>query len=272
MRIKILKGTVVSVLLTVMAGCSTMNSFEIDATCVAVGATVGGAAGGVTDGDNAVKGAIGGALVGALACHFLDGDDDSDGVKNSSDKCPGTPLGAQVNSEGCSVSKRVAIVDIVEPVSDLIVTPTPADEDLDGIVDAKDLCAGTPAGSAVDEKGCPPVQNIVLEGVAFEFDSAILTPQASKVLTQQAEILKENPAIKISVTGHTDNFGGEKYNQILSLQRARAVRNFFIGQGIDSSIVTVSGAGELEPIADNVSILGRSVNRRVELKVIRKEG
>ena len=259
------RGAVLTTLLAMVAGCSSLSSFEQDATCVAAGTAIGGGAGAGSSGSNAVKGAIGGALVGALVCYVLDGDDDDDGIRNSADKCPGTPLGTTVNAEGCSIAKLVAVTE------QSIVSAVAADEDLDGIVDASDLCPGTPAGVKVDKKGCPSVQNIVLDGVTFEFDSATLTEQAKGLLLKQSEVLKSNPALKISITGHTDSYGADKYNKTLSLQRARAVRNFFVDQGIDSSIVTVSGAGEIEPIADNASDVGRSINRRVELKVIRKD-
>ncbi|CAM3580161.1 OmpA family protein [Parendozoicomonas haliclonae] len=256
----------VGLLIALVSGCASMSSFEREALCVATGAAIGGGVGGADDGDNAVKGAIGGALVGALVCHMMDGDADDDGVKGSADQCPATPLGVAVDSNGCALKKEVAFAEPApQPVE-----PAPLDTDGDGIVDANDLCPGTPAGSVVDGKGCPPVQNIVLDGVNFEFDSAILTAAANKLLIQQADVLKANPAARISITGHTDSFGSEKYNQTLSLQRARAVRNFFVDQGIDSRIVTVSGAGELEPVADNLSEPGRAKNRRVELKVIRK--
>ena len=258
MNINIVRGTALVTFITMLAGCASMSSYEREALCVATGAAIGGGAGATQQGDDAIKGAIGGALIGALVCHFLDGDSDQDGVPDSRDKCPGTPLGVKVDSDGC-------------PIEELTVAPVPADEDLDGIVDADDLCPGTPEGVAVDSKGCPPVQDIVLDGVTFEFDSAILTADANKVLLKQVEVLKANPAVKLSITGHTDNSGAEKYNQILSLERAQAVRDFFVEQGIDGSIVTVSGAGEMEPVADNASREGRAVNRRVELQVVREE-
>ncbi len=260
------KSAFLILMATFVGGCSSLSSYEREAVCVAVGATAGGVGGGMNDGDDAVKGAIGGALVGALVCHLMDGDADQDGVKDSADQCPGTPIGKTVDSKGCSVYKEVAVVAQPEPVK----VQKVGDSDLDGVFDDKDLCPNTPAGTKVDKQGCPQVQKIVLNDVTFEFDSATLTSQANQVLLKQAKILAKNPATKISITGHTDAQGAEKYNQILSLKRARAVRNFFVDQGINSSIVTVSGAGELEPIAENLTEVGRATNRRVELKVIRK--
>ena len=268
-----------------VAGCSSMTPFERAATCVATGAVIGGGAGGMNEGRDAVKGAIGGALAGAVICAMIDNDDDNDGVANMNDKCPGTPEYAPVDEKGCAKdSDGDGVADYRDqcpgtpkgtPVNangcppDKPVVATVKDDDVDGVVNADDLCPGTPRGTKVDDKGCPKVQTVVLKGVNFEFDSANLTGQAESVLLDQVKVLEENPAEQISITGHTDSSGPDTYNKDLSLERAKSVRDFLIKSEIDPSIVTVSGAGELEPVADNGTRIGRTQNRRVELKIVR---
>ena len=283
----IIRGLLTTLVFIAVAGCSNMTSFERSTTCVVTGAAVGGGVGSMNEGRDAVKGAIGGALAGALICAMFDNDDDNDGVANMSDKCPGTPVNAPVDELGCALdSDADSIADYRDQCPDTVkgtdvdtngcpkdkpVVKKVQDDDLDGVVNADDLCPGTPSGTVVDDKGCPPVQKVVLRGVNFKFDSAILTSDAKSVLLDQVRVLEENPAVKVSITGHTDNYGPEVYNRTLSLDRAKAVRNFLAKSGLDENIVTVSGAGELEPVADNTTAIGRSQNRRVELQIVRQE-
>ncbi len=71
----------------------------------------------------------------------------------------------------------------------------------------------------------------------------------------------------IAVTGHTDSRGSEAYNQQLSERRAAAVRDYMVNNGVDSALVTASGSGESEPVADNNTADGRQQNRRVDIDV-----
>lgn len=71
----------------------------------------------------------------------------------------------------------------------------------------------------------------------------------------------------IDVIGHTDSDGTLEYNQALSIRRATTVKNYLVGQGIDSGIIDVSGKGETSPVADNRTREGRALNRRVEIRV-----
>jgi hypothetical protein len=69
------------------------------------------------------------------------------------------------------------------------------------------------------------------------------------------------------VEGHTDNIGSDEYNQKLSEERARAVREYLVSQRVADSNVTAKGYGKSEPVADNSTSQGRAQNRRVELVV-----
>ncbi|MBY7731207.1 OmpA family protein [Vibrio splendidus] len=99
----------------------------------------------------------------------------------------------------------------------------------------------------------------------FGFDSAQLSSEIEASFDSILERLKSNPTSELSIVGHTDSQGSEKYNERLSLRRAQSVANYFESNGIDMSRIRVEGRGETDPVADNNTLKGRSMNRRVEL-------
>jgi len=107
---------------------------------------------------------------------------------------------------------------------------------------------------------------VVLYGILFDFDSAVIKPESGPALDEIGKFLKENPAQKIYVVGHTDNVGGFDLNMHLSKTRAEAVvaalRRIY---GIASERLTASGVGLQAPVATNGTEEGRAKNRRVEL-------
>jgi outer membrane protein OmpA-like peptidoglycan-associated protein len=112
---------------------------------------------------------------------------------------------------------------------------------------------------------------IVIRDVHFQFDKATLTPSDKQVLDKIATRLKqEAPTARLTVTGHTDSVGSDAYNQKLSDKRAHSVVEYLIQQGVPrSSFVSVTGAGESQPVADNKTADGRAMNRRTEIKIDR---
>jgi OOP family OmpA-OmpF porin len=145
--------------------------------------------------------------------------------------------------------------------------PKPIDSDGDGVPDSADRCPGTPAGTPVDEKGCP-IEPVVLRGVGFETASATLTPGSLPVLKGVADDLKLHPLVQVELQGHTDNRGGDAYNMDLSQRRAESVRDYLVSQGVNAARLTAKGYGETQPVADNNTAQGRAQNRRVVMKVI----
>jgi outer membrane protein OmpA-like peptidoglycan-associated protein len=71
----------------------------------------------------------------------------------------------------------------------------------------------------------------------------------------------------LQVEGYTDTVGSDEFNQKLSEQRAEAVRDFLITQGVDQQTITAKGFGKANPVADNSTAEGRQQNRRVEIIV-----
>jgi outer membrane protein OmpA-like peptidoglycan-associated protein len=108
-------------------------------------------------------------------------------------------------------------------------------------------------------------------GILFETDSYALQTQARTNISKLAVILNKYPDTNILVTGHTDSDGTDQYNQTLSEQRAKSVSDYTMGQGINSSRLSIIGLGEKEPAATNETIEGKHLNRRVEIAIFANE-
>ncbi|MCA9558799.1 MAG: OmpA family protein, partial [Myxococcales bacterium] len=187
------------------------------------------------------------------------GDRDKDGIPDDKDVCPDTPedLDGIEDSNGCPED----------------------DADQDGILDAVDKC---PLKAEVrngfeDEDGCPdeaPKVVVTCERVELTesvyFDTAKYSIQARSfpLLDQVAQALNENAHIKkVRIEGHTDNQGNDGFNLTLSNNRAREVRIYLIGKGVDEKRLTSKGYGETRPIATNETEQGRAQNRRVDFVI-----
>jgi outer membrane protein OmpA-like peptidoglycan-associated protein len=111
---------------------------------------------------------------------------------------------------------------------------------------------------------------IVLEKIYFETGKANLKPTSHEQLGQIKKILEANPAIRIEISGHTDNVGSLRTNTRLSTDRAKAVADYLIDLGIDKSRIEYKGYAYSQPIAPNDTREGRQQNRRVEFKILGK--
>jgi outer membrane protein OmpA-like peptidoglycan-associated protein len=103
--------------------------------------------------------------------------------------------------------------------------------------------------------------------VLFDFGKAELKPTAREKLARVAGIVLSQPSLKLEAEGHTDSVGSDEFNQKLSEQRAAAVQQYFLQNGITAENVTARGFGEAKPAAPNTTNAGRQQNRRVELVV-----
>lgn len=181
-----------------------------------------------------------------------DRDPDRDCVEGPADKCPNE---AGIQPDGC-------------PDRDL---------DRDGVLAPDDKC---PEQQEVkngfeDQDGCPDVlpEKIkkfsgVIAGIEFDLGKATIRPASNGILNEAAGVLQQYPALRVSVSGHTDNVGDRKHNLELSEQRADAVKQYLVSQGIAANRVETRGAGPDEPVADNKQAAGRQKNRRIEFKLL----
>ena len=219
-------------LTSVLTGCAGLQKTDWP-TCAAVGGVVGAGLGATESSAWAGYGAL---LVGGTAAAYCwvhgDGDEDGDGVPDSRDKCPGTPKGVQVDVNGCPPVAVAAVVEEVVVVKE---------------------------------------ETIVIRDVHFEFDSARLTAaDKTKLDTIATRLKREAPSAQLRVSGHTDSVGKDAYNQKLSEKRAHSVTDYLVSAGVPrSNFVSVVGAGESQPVADNKTADGRALNRRVEIKINR---
>jgi outer membrane protein OmpA-like peptidoglycan-associated protein/tetratricopeptide (TPR) repeat protein len=110
---------------------------------------------------------------------------------------------------------------------------------------------------------------IVLKNVFFATGSAQLLDASQQELNRLHRLLTDNPNMRIRINGHTDDVGSEANNQVLSENRARAVYEYLIEEGIEKERLSYKGFGESQPIADNDTEEGRQQNRRTEFIILK---
>ena len=109
-------------------------------------------------------------------------------------------------------------------------------------------------------------------GILFATNSSTLSEASRSALRKLAESLNQNPDTDIKIVGHTDNTGNVDYNQTLSEKRAKSVYNYLmVDQGVSSKRMEYEGKGIHQPVADNSTVEGRALNRRVEILILPKE-
>lgn len=101
--------------------------------------------------------------------------------------------------------------------------------------------------------------------IHFAYNSADILPDSYNLLEMCADVLHENPGVKVLIAGHTDHIGSNAFNQELSQRRAEAVGRWLVQQHhVDPQRLVVRAYGEDYPVEDNGSAWGRAQNRRVE--------
>ena len=175
-------------------------------------------------------------------------DTDKDGINDEQDQCP-----------------------LVAGIARYAGCPVP-DTDKDGVNDEDDKCPNE-AGPAANF-GCPVIApeviekiNLAAKNILFATGSDKLLPSSGASLKTVLAILQGDPTYSIDIEGHTDNTGAAQKNLALSQARANAVKNFLTAKGINENRIKATGMGADKPIADNSTPLGRSKNRRVEMRL-----
>jgi outer membrane protein OmpA-like peptidoglycan-associated protein len=207
-------------------------------------------------------------------------DKDGDGVPDDVDRCPDVP-GPKENF-GCPWPDRDGdgVPDNKDACPDV---PGPAenagcpwaDRDHDGVPDKDDECPDVPGPA--DNKGCPRKTALIVvkrdrieikQQLHFQPNRAVILRDSYPTLQQIAQVLKDAPQIHVRIEGHTDNVGKLASNLKLSQQRADAVRGYLVSQGVDAKQLNAEGFGPTRPIASNATRAGKTLNRRVEFRIV----
>lgn len=183
--------------------------------------------------------------------------DDQDGDKVLKD---------MVHAGGCGKVSHASMLQTDEQIQELVDYIFPPrvcpDDDNDGVCNKDDLCANTPRGAEVDNRGC-----WVLDKVHFGYDKWDLKPEYHDELDNVVKVLEANPGISVEVAGHTDSDGSDEYNLDLSQKRAASVAGYLADHGVAESRLEAKGYGEKRPIESNDTDSGKARNRRVEIGV-----
>jgi OOP family OmpA-OmpF porin len=204
-------------------------------------------------------------------------DRDGDGIADGDDKCPdvaglakyqGCPI---PDTDGDGINDEQDKCPTVKGFARYQGCPIP-DTDGDGVNDEEDKCPSRPG--PVSNQGCPVIAkevvdkiNFAAKNVFFATGSYKLLPKSFKSLDEVVKLLKADETLMIDIDGHTDAQGSDESNQVLSDNRAGAVKNYLTSKGVDASRLKSTGYGETKPVADNKTAAGRAKNRRTEMTV-----
>jgi outer membrane protein OmpA-like peptidoglycan-associated protein len=205
-------------------------------------------------------------------------DNDKDGVPDYLDKCPDTPANLVVDSIGCPEdSDKDGVADYLDKCNN---TPVgvevdkfgcPIDSDKDGVPDYQDKCPDTPVNTKVDLNGCS--ENDVDKETFYQFNlrgddtfdngSSNLKIGAKLILNEIAFYIQNQVGSKWRIEGHMDSQGAVYSIKKLSYERAKAVYDYLLVQGVSADQLEIYGLGDSYPIGNNNTLEGRSANRRI---------
>jgi outer membrane protein OmpA-like peptidoglycan-associated protein len=132
----------------------------------------------------------------------------------------------------------------------------------------KNLAPEIQAGQAKVEKLPNDIVRITMTSqTAFDTNSTAIKPGFQSTMDKLADVVVRYNKTTLTIVGHTDNVGSDKYNQDLSQRRALSVAQYFESQRVDALRLATAGKGESQPVASNNSEAGRQANRRVEIYV-----
>jgi OmpA-OmpF porin, OOP family len=215
-------------------------------------------------------------------------DADGDHVSDVIDACPNQAGAASEDlaKNGCPTTSSTVVVE----------RRVVMDADKDGISDVVDACVGIP-GSASDDlnlNGCPAAssqnamvvsadicliepktlgcplaairgdQIVTVDGVEFAEGRIQIARDSEATLIQIADLLRNNPHLKVRVEGHTDNRSTQRFNLKLSQRRAYAIMDWLLMHGMEPQRIRAVGVGMARPLESNNTERGRRANRRVE--------
>lgn len=194
-------------------------------------------------------------------------DSDGDGIPDERDYCPNDP--GQKSANGCPDRDGDGVADDEDECPDLkgYFNGCP-DSDGDGLHDGEDPEPQIASFSnRLLSKEAKMVLEYAKEEIRFDYNKSNIKEDSKWVLDRVVDIMNKYPDYLLRIGGHTDNIGGEAYNQILSEQRVKSCYNYIVAKGIAQDRIVYFGFGESRPITGNKTAIERQLNRRVELEL-----
>ncbi|MBT8393280.1 MAG: OmpA family protein [Bacteroidia bacterium] len=206
-------------------------------------------------------------------------DRDNDGVADKNDECPDSK--GSVNTRGCPDRDKDGIPDKFDNCPEVPGSFNNRgcpwkDTDKDGVIDKDDRCPNQIG--PIENRGCPypkltqteeKIIDAFAETILFDMGKADLRDSSKGTLDRIVSLMNTYKNERFHIAGHTDNTFTSDFNQVLSQNRAVAVRNYFLNKGIAPSRLTAKGYGETKPISSNSTEAGRAKNRRVAIILIK---
>jgi outer membrane protein OmpA-like peptidoglycan-associated protein len=124
----------------------------------------------------------------------------------------------------------------------------------------------------LDRKTIREGQVIRIEKLYFKADSSSIEPESVHVLEEIFQFLNENKNVIVEIGGHTNGQPPHEFCDRLSQERAQAVADYLMTEGIKEERLKVKGYGKRQPIASNKTLEGRQRNQRVEIKILSLQG
>lgn len=226
---------------------------------------------GIIDRDDACKDEFG--LAEFQGCPDTDGD----GIPNKDDACPDVAgikaLNGCPDKDGDGITDKEDSCPDVKGPKENKGCPWP-DRDGDGVLDKDDKCPDVKG--TIANNGCPEVSaevvkqlNDYAKSILFDTGKSTIKQISFGTLVSIKNVMNEYPSAKFRIEGHTDSTGSLKTNERLSKERAAAVKDYLISNGVDASRLESEGYGPSKPVADNKTAAGRAQNRRTEVVVIK---
>ncbi len=218
-------------------------------------------------------------------------DNDADGIRDRIDDCPNDAedKDGYQDQDGCPDvdNDGDGLADRIDQCPDQAEDPDgfedddgcpDCDDDRDGVLECPEALDKCPGERGDPPDGCAPKYTMIVvtedkielkQTIYFDTRKATIKKVSFPLLDEVAQALLDRPQLEVSIEGHTDSQGSDKFNLKLSRARADSVRKYLVGKGVDGARMTTQGFGESVPIADNRTATGRGENRRVEFLIKR---
>jgi adhesin transport system outer membrane protein len=205
----------------------------------------------------------------------LENNRDLDSVQDDFDQCDSSIEDSSTLPWGCIEDKAINVgYKIPENLAPYIV---PKDEDGGSLtLDDEDELGepeeelGEPEQVSLEIDETKDEQSFNLNNLHFKLNTAALVPESRDLMDSIADQLKQISGYNLTIIGHTDITGGTYFNKKLSERRAKAVKESLLRRGVENLPMVAYGVGHTEPIADNETLEGRKMNRRIEFKLIKQ--